>query len=80
MVADFLKQQGMESAATPREVRREDITMSTHIISMGCALDDLPLQGERVEQWDDVPPVSQDFEKAWAEIRSKVERLMERLA
>jgi arsenate reductase (thioredoxin) len=80
VVTEFLKQQDMESAAIPRKVRREDITTATHIISMGCALDDLPLRGERVEQWDDVPPVSQDFEKAWTVIQSKVEALLKQLA
>jgi arsenate reductase (thioredoxin) len=80
VVADFLKQQGMEWAATPRKVHREDVTTATHIVSMGCSLDDLPLQGETVEQWDDVPPVSQNFEKAWAEIQSKVEMLLKQVA
>lgn len=79
-VAAFLRGQGMEVSTTPRKVTREDITSATQIISLGCDLKDLPLQGERVEQWDDVPPASVDMGASWQAIRSRVETLLTTLA
>jgi hypothetical protein len=69
----------MEVSSTPRKVSREDITSASQIISMGCELNDLPLQGEEVTPWDDITPVSQDLEKSWSTIRSKVDALISQL-
>lgn len=78
-VAAFLKSQHLEIAHPPRRVTRADVANATNLISMGCDLEDLPLQGKTVERWDDVPPVSQDFEKAWLAIRKKVDGLLAEL-
>jgi protein-tyrosine-phosphatase len=78
-VAEFLKQQGMDASSTPKKVTRADIVSGSQIISLGCDLDDLPLQGEAIERWDDVPPVSQNLEKSWSAIRSKVDALINQL-
>lgn len=75
-VAAFLKEQGAKIPHAPKKVTRSDILWATRIISLGCDLDDLPLQGEKVERWDDVPPVSENLEKAWLEIQKKVETLV----
>jgi arsenate reductase (thioredoxin) len=79
LVVEFLKHQDMRFSTIPRKVKREDIAAATHIISMGCELNDLPLQGETVEQWDDVIPVSQNLEASWQQIKSKVQNLLESL-
>jgi arsenate reductase (thioredoxin) len=76
VVAEFLKQEGMDFLTKPRKVTHEDIASATRIISMGCALEELPLQGETVEQWDDVPPVSQDLPTSWEQIKEKVDALL----
>jgi protein-tyrosine-phosphatase len=75
-VAEFLKSQHLEVAHVPRRVTRDDVANATQIISMGCELEDLPLQGEGVEQWDDVPPVSQGLQVSWQHIQKKVDRLL----
>jgi protein-tyrosine-phosphatase len=74
-VSNFLKQEGLAEATTPRKVTPQDIASANYIISMGCDLNDLPLQGKAVEQWNDVPPVSQDLLVAWQNIKDKVETL-----
>jgi arsenate reductase (thioredoxin) len=79
-VAAFLTQENMNFSVIPRRVSREDIASATQIISLGCELEDLPLRGEAVERWDDVPPVSQDFEKAWLAIKGKVAVVIQRLS
>ena len=75
-VSSFLKQEGMEEATTPRKVTPKDIASASHIISMGCDLNDLPLQGKSVEQWDDVPPVSVNLTASWQVIRLRVASLL----
>ncbi len=75
-VSSFLKKEGMEEATTPRKVTPEDIASASHIISMGCDLNNLPLQGKSIIQWNDVPPVSQDLLVAWQSIKGKVEKLL----
>lgn len=75
-VAEFLKSQQLEVSHAPRRVTRADVANATQLISMGCALEDLPLQGETVEQWDDVPPVSQGLPTSWRQIQKKVEALL----
>jgi protein-tyrosine-phosphatase len=78
-VVEFLKGQNLETPHPPRCVTRYDIATASTLVSLGCDLNDLPLQGKEVERWDDVPPVSQDFEKAWLEIKKKVETLIAQL-
>jgi arsenate reductase len=79
-VTEFLRQEGMDFSTTPRKVSRQDIASATQIVSMGCALGDLPLQGETVEEWNDVPPVSADLAAAWYVIRSRVETLITQMS
>jgi protein-tyrosine-phosphatase len=76
LVAAFLEDQGLKMSHPPRQVTCHDMAKATKIVSMGCEMQDLPLTGEVVERWDDVPPVSQDFEKAWVDIKKKVETLL----
>ena len=79
-VSSFLKQEGMEEATTPRKVTSEDIASASYIISMGCDLNDLPLQGKSVEQWDDVPPVSVNLTASWRAICLRVETFLMKVA
>src|SRR4051794_10079841 len=63
----------------PRHVEPRDLAGAHHVISMGCDLTDLWLPAERIERWDDVPPVSQDLKTAYAAIRRHVETLVTNL-
>jgi protein-tyrosine-phosphatase len=78
-VTEFLESQGVEVPHLPRRVTRDDITNASNIVSLGCELADLPLPGETVERWDDVPPVSQGLQTSWQHIREKVDGLLGRL-
>jgi protein-tyrosine-phosphatase len=78
-VAAFLKSQHLEVTHAPRRVTRADVANATKLISIGCELEDLPLQGETVEQWDDVPPVSQGLQASWQHIQKKVDALLTEL-
>jgi len=46
---------------------------------MGCDLTGVASASVRVEQWDDVPPVSQNLDAAYTIIRSRVEELISEL-
>ena len=59
----------------PRRVTRQDVAQASRVVSFGCDLGDLAPAGVEVERWDDVPAVSDDFDRARAAIRSRVARL-----
>jgi protein-tyrosine-phosphatase len=75
-VLEFLNAQNMHFTTTPRLVTRSDIASATQIISMGCDLHDLPLQGESVEQWNGITATSENLEASWAQIKSNVDALL----
>ena len=59
----------------PRRVTRQDVAQASRVVSFGCDLGDLAVAGVEVERWDDVPAVSDDFDRARAAIRAHVARL-----
>lgn len=60
----------------PRRLTVEDLTRAHRVVSMGCNLQGIAPPGVRVEEWDDVPPVSQDLDAASAAIRRRVDGLV----
>src|SRR5439155_1127990 len=56
----------------PRRVTRQDVAQASRVVSFGCDLGDLAVAGVEVERWDDVPAVSDDFDRARAAIRARV--------
>jgi arsenate reductase len=67
------------SSYIPRQVTKQDLQTSTHIVAMECDADDLGVAPERVILWSDVPPVSQRPEQARIVIHAHVERLVAEL-
>ena len=63
----------------PRLVTRDELARATRIVSFGCDLGSLGV-GAGVERWDDVPAVSDDYQKARDVIATRVERLVDTLA
>jgi hypothetical protein len=62
----------------PRRVSEADVAAATRVVAFGC---DVPVPaGTPVERWDDVPAVSEDYERARAAIDARVARLVEELA
>jgi arsenate reductase len=64
----------------PLLVSAEQLAGARRVVSMGCILEDLPLQPQDWEQWDDVPPPSQDLQGAYARIQQHLAQLLDTLA
>jgi len=62
----------------PRPVTLHDLRSASRVVSFGC--DVVPQAGQRVERWDDVPAISDGYEKARDRIVARVETLVSELA
>ena len=73
-----LKAEGVDlSGQKPRLVTREMAAGATRIVAFGCALGVAAPEGAKVEQWEDVPNVSDGLPAARATIRERLERLLD---
>jgi len=73
-----LKAEGVDlSGQKPRLVTREMAAGATRIVAFGCALGVAAPEGPKVEQWEDVPNVSDGLPAARAAIRERLERLLD---
>lgn len=80
-VVAMLRAEGIDLAGyTPRHVTHDDLATAHRVISMGCAVDALPLSTAHVESWDDVPPVSKNLAAAREAIDRHLEVLADQLA
>ena len=76
-VVEMLRQENIDvSGHQPRRVTEADLTQAQRIISMGCTPEELSTPSERIEQWMDIPPVSQDPLGARNAILAHVEDLV----
>jgi arsenate reductase len=76
-VIEMLQDEGIAvSQRPPRCVTRDDLAQAQKVISLGCELEALDIAPERVEQWLDVPAVSENRYAARDAIRANVERLI----
>lgn len=77
---DLLRAEGIDvSDHRPRQITRAELDSADYVISMGGTAAELDLPAERVEMWNDVPPVSQNAIVARDAIRAHVAELVERL-
>jgi protein-tyrosine-phosphatase len=73
-----LKAEGVDlTGHKPRLVTREMAAGAMRVIAFGCALGDAAPEGSKVEQWEDVPNVSDGLPAARAAIRERLERLLD---
>jgi len=73
-----LKAEGVGMAGRkPRLVTREMAAGATRIVTFGCALGAAAPDGARIEQWEDVPVVSDGLPAARAVIREHLDRLLD---
>lgn len=80
VVVDLLQAEGLDvSGHQPRRVTPEELERAERIISMGCTAEDLQIAPETLEFWGDVPPVSQDPERARDVIHTHLEHLIDEL-
>lgn len=64
----------------PRKVTADDVGAASRVVAFACDLGDAALPATRVEQWTDVPAVSEDLPAARAAIRRHLERLVDECA
>ena len=80
-VIDMLKRDGIDvSAYHPHRIRAEELLTAKRVISMGCSPETLGVAAQRVEQWRDVPPFSQNPDGTCEAIRFHVEQLIRSLS
>ena len=76
-VVEVLRKEGIDVAGyQPRHVTPEELTTAACVVSLGCDLQAFALDSVTVEDWDDVPPPSQDLGAACQAIRARVEGLV----
>ncbi len=61
----------------PRRPTQADVDGSAIVVTFACDLGDLASRASRVERWDDVPAVSEDFKRARDVIVARVTALLE---
>ncbi len=61
----------------PRRPTTSDVENATVVVTFGCDLGGLSAGARRIERWDDVPAVSEDFAKARTAIVARVTALLD---
>jgi len=61
----------------PRRPTPADLDGSAIVVTFACDLADLASRAPRIERWDDVPAVSEDFKRARDVIVARVTALLE---
>jgi len=64
-------------ARRPRRPTAADVADATTVVAFGCDLGPLAAGAARIDRWDDVPAVSEDFKRARDVIVARIERLLE---
>jgi arsenate reductase (thioredoxin) len=61
----------------PRRPTTTDVENATVVVTFGCDLGGLTAGARRIQRWDDVPAVSEDFAKARTAIVARVTALLD---
>ena len=77
-VASALKAEGVDMAGRrPRLVTREIAASASRVVAFGCDLGAAAPPGAQIDQWEDVPAVSDGLPAARAAIQQHLERLLD---
>ena len=80
-IAKLLAGEGLDvTQHKPRRVTEHELNTAYRVISMGCALEDLAIAPEAVEEWLDVPAPSQDLLGARNLIEAHIQALITNLS
>ena len=80
-VVRALRAEGVElDGQKPRRVSREDVAGAWRVVAFGCDLSQVAVPGVPIEQWDDIPAVSDGLPAARKAIGARLERLLEEVA
>ena len=73
-----LKAEGVDMAGRkPTLVTRQMAAGATRVVAFGCGLGAAAPDGDRIEQWEDVPAVSDGLPAARAVIQAHIERMLD---
>jgi arsenate reductase (thioredoxin) len=61
----------------PRRPTAADVDASAVVVTFGCDLGELAARARRIERWDDIPTVSEDFTRARDAIVGRVAALLD---
>jgi protein-tyrosine-phosphatase len=76
---DGLKSDGLAvGAEKPEQLSKADVDRAIRVIAF-CELPEAFHNGDSVEQWEDVPPVSEDYDKARDRMVERIRRLLDEL-
>jgi arsenate reductase len=64
----------------PELVTKKDLDAASGIVTMGCALPGRVAVAKKVDEWNDVPSVSQNYQAARDDIVKRVQSLVDELA
>ena len=81
-IAEGLRADGVDvSGFHPAEVRASETAASARVVTIGATLppEAQKAAGARIEQWNDVPPASENFAGARDAIKAHVQLLIEKL-
>lgn len=83
-VPDFVRSQlsadGFDvSTFRPEAVSTADLSASQIVITIGTDLPASAVGISNLEQWNDIPPASSDFQRSSAALKSRITELLERL-
>ena len=77
-VAQGLRDDGIDvGGRRPRRPTPADVEGTAVVVTFGCDLGELASRAPRIERWDDVPAVSEDFQRARDVIVARVAGLLE---
>jgi protein-tyrosine-phosphatase len=77
-VVSGLGRDGIDVAGRrPRRPTAADVESSAVVVTFGCDLGALASRVRRLERWDDVPAVSEDFARARSAISARVTALLD---
>jgi protein-tyrosine-phosphatase len=78
LVVDGLAGDGIDVRGyIPKPVTRQALAAATHVVSLSCELPAFVSAGTPIEEWTDLPMVSDGFDLARDEIVARVERLID---
>ena len=77
-VAQGLRADGIDvEGRRPRRPTPADVEDAAAVVTFGCDLGELASRASRIERWDDVPAVSEDFTRARDDIVTRVAGLLD---
>lgn len=67
------------AASRPALVRAKELADARRAVALGCDLSRVASRGVRVDQWNEIPPMSAGYAPARAAIVERVKKLLEEL-